>query len=63
MNSGNRKTFDSHRLLLNHSDKINSKIRDKYVALWNLYIYYTLKYIKKVTKKTPINLKYHVNVK
>ena len=33
MNSGNSKTFDSHRLLLNLSDKINLKRSDKYVAL------------------------------
>ena len=32
MNSGNRKTSDSHRLLLNLSDKINLKRSDKYVA-------------------------------
>ena len=33
MNSKNRKTSDSHRLLLNLSDKINLKSSDKYVAL------------------------------
>ena len=41
MNSENSKTFDSHRLLLNVSDRINVKRRDKYVALSNLSIYYT----------------------
>ena len=40
-NSGNSKIFDPHRLLLNPSDKINLKRRDKYVALSNLIIYYT----------------------
>ena len=40
MNSGNSKTSDSHRLLLNVSDKINLKRRDKYVPLSNLSIYY-----------------------
>ena len=41
MNSENSKTFDPHRLLLNVSDRINVKRRDKYVALSNLSIYYT----------------------
>ena len=36
MNSGNSKTSDPHRLLLNLSDEINLKRRDKYVALSNL---------------------------
>ena len=39
MNSENSKTSDPHRLLLNLSDKINLKRRDKYVALSNLSIY------------------------
>ena len=30
--SENSKTFDPHRLLLNLTDKINSKRKDKYVA-------------------------------
>ena len=41
MNSKNSKTFDSHRLLLNLSDKINLKRSDKYVALSNISICYT----------------------
>ena len=36
MNSGNSKTSDPHRLLLNLSDKINLKRKDKCVALSNL---------------------------
>ena len=43
MNSGNSKTSDPHRLLLNLSDKINLKTSDKYVALSNLSIYYVWK--------------------
>ena len=46
MNSKNSKTSDPHRLLLNLSDKIDLKKSDKYVALSNLSIYYTLKNIK-----------------
>ena len=38
MNSKNNKTSDPQRLLLNLTDKINSKRSDKYVALSNLSI-------------------------
>ena len=38
MNSKNSKTSNPHRLLLNHTDKINLKKSDKYVALTNLSI-------------------------
>ena len=38
MNSGNSKTSDSHRLLLNISNKINLKRDNKYVVLLNLSI-------------------------
>ena len=41
MNSGNSKIPDPHRLLFSLSDKINLKISNKYVSLWNLSIYYT----------------------
>ena len=40
MNSGNSKTSNPHRLLLNLSDKINLKRSDKYVALSNFSIHY-----------------------
>ena len=46
MNSKNSKTSDPKRLFLNLTDKINLKRSDKYVALSNLSIYYTLKNIK-----------------
>ena len=36
MNSKTSKTSDSHKLLLNLTDKINLKRSDKYVALSNL---------------------------
>ena len=39
MNSENSKTSDSDRLILNVTDKINSKRSDKYIALSNLNIY------------------------
>ena len=50
MNSGNSKTSDPHRQLLNLADKINLKRSDKYVTLSNLSIYYTWKNIKKAYK-------------
>ena len=46
MNPRNSKTSDSHRLLLNLSDKTNLKRCD--VALSNLSICYTWKNIKKL---------------
>ena len=47
INSGKSKTPDPQRLLLNLSDKVNSKRSDKYVALSNLSIYYTWRNVKK----------------
>ena len=46
MNSENSKTSESHRLLLNLTDKIDLRRKDKYIALSNLSIYYTWKNIK-----------------
>ena len=40
MNSKISKTSDSHKLLLNLTDKINLKRSDKYVALSNLNLLY-----------------------
>ena len=50
MNSENSKPSDPHRLLINLSDKMNLKTKDKYVALSNLSIYYTWKNIKVIQK-------------
>ena len=47
MNSGNSKTFEPYRLLLNLADKIELKRRDKYVGLSNLSMNCTWKNIKK----------------
>ena len=41
----NTKTSDTHRLLLNLSDKINLKRKEKYVTLSNLSMYYAWKNI------------------
>ena len=43
MNSANIKTQNPHRLILNLSDKIHLKRKEKYVSLSNLSIYYTWK--------------------
>ena len=58
MSSEISKTSDSHRLLLNLSDKIDLKRSNKYVALSNLSIC-TWKNIKQSYYKT-INLKYQL---
>ena len=50
MNSENSKTSDPHRLLLNLTDKIYLRRKDKYIAFSNLGIYYTSKNIKKAYK-------------
>ena len=47
MNSENSKTSDPHRLLLNLTDKIDLRRKDKYIALSNLSINYTWKNIEK----------------
>ena len=56
INSENSKTFDSHRLLLNLSDKIDLKRSHKYVALVNLSIYYTRKNITKSNKSNKFKI-------
>ena len=55
MNSENSKAPDPDRLFLNITEKINSKRSDKYVALSNLSIYYTLKNRKKSVNKMYAN--------
>ena len=50
MNSKNSKTSDSHRLLLNLTDKTDLRRKDKYIVLSNLSNYYTWKNIKKSYK-------------
>ena len=56
MNSENSKTSDLHRLYL--TDKIDLRRKDKYIALLNLSIHYTWKYIKKPYKSN--NIKYQL---
>ena len=56
MNSENTTTSDYLRLLLNLSDKINLKWIDKYVALLNITIRYTLENIKKSCRKNQFKI-------
>ena len=58
MNSENSKTSDSHRIILNLTnkiDKIDLRRKDKYVALSNLSIYYIWKNVKESYKKKNIS--------
>ena len=55
-NSKNSKTSDPHRLLLNLTDKIDLRRKDKYIALSNLSIYYTWKNMKKSYKSNKFNI-------
>ena len=48
LNSKSSKTSDPHRLLLNLTDKIDLRRKDKYIALSNLSNYYAWKNIKNV---------------
>ena len=56
MNSGNSKTSNPYKLLLNLLDKINLKRSDKYVALRNFSICYTWKDIKKSYKNNKFKI-------
>ena len=56
MNSENSKTSDSHRLLLNLSDKINLKRSVTYLALSNHRNYFTWKNIKKTYKNNEFKI-------
>ena len=57
MNSKNSKTSDPHRLLLNLTDKIDLRRKDKYIALWNLSIDYTWRNIKKSYKNNKFKFR------
>ena len=48
MNFENSKTSDPRRLLLNLTEKMDLRRKDKYIALPNLSLYYTWKNIKKL---------------
>ena len=56
MDSKNSKTSDPHRLLLNLTDKINLKIKYKYVALSYLCIYYARNILKMSYKNNKFKI-------
>ena len=56
MSSENSKTSDPHRLLLNLTDKIDLRRKDKYIALSNLSIYYTWRNMKKSYKSNKFKI-------
>ena len=56
MNSENNKTSDPYRQLLNLTDNIDLRKKDKYVALSNLSIYYTWKNMKKLYKNNKFKI-------
>ena len=56
MNSKNSEISDSHRLLVNLTDKINLRRKYEYIALSNLSIYYTWKNIKKSYKNNKFKI-------
>ena len=56
MNFKNSKTSDPHRLLLNLTDKIDLRRKDKYIALSNFSFYYIWKNIKKTWKSNKFKI-------
>ena len=56
MNSGNSRTSNLHRRLLNLSDKLNLKRKDKRVALSNLSIYHIRENMKKSYKNNKFKI-------
>ena len=56
MNSENNKTSDPYRQLLNLTDNIDLRKKDKYVALSNLSIYCTWKNMKKLYKNNKFKI-------
>ena len=56
MNSKNSKTSDPHRLLLNLTDKIDIRRKNKCIGLSNLSIYYIWKNIKQSYKNNKFKI-------
>ena len=56
INSEISKTFDPHGLVLNLTDKVDLRRKDKYIAISTLSIYYTWKNIKKVFKNNKFKI-------
>ena len=56
MISENSKTSNPHRPLLNLTDKLDLRRKDKYIALSKLSIYYTWKNIEKSYKNNKFKI-------
>ena len=56
MNSKKSKTSDPHRLLLNLTDKVNLRRKDKYIPLSSLSIYYIWGNIEKSYKNNKFKI-------
>ena len=57
MNTGNSKTYESHKFVLNFSKRLDLRSSGNHVALQNLSIYYMWKIIrKKQTKNDSSNM-------
>ena len=56
MNSEKSKTPDPHRLLLNLTDKIGLRTKNKQIPLSNLSSYYTWKNIKKLCQNNKFRI-------
>ena len=54
MNTGNSKTSEPHKFVLNMLQRIDLKSSNKRVALQNLSIYYPCKNIRKVYKNNKL---------
>ena len=56
MNTENNKTNESHKFVLNLSQRLDLRISGKLVALQNLPIYYTWKNIRKQYKNNKLKI-------
>ena len=56
MNTKNSKTNESHKFVLNLSQRLDLRSSNKHVALQNLSIYYTWKIIRKQYKNNKLKI-------
>ena len=56
MNTENSKTNESHKFVLNLSQRLDLRSSDELVALQNLSIYYTWKNMRKQCKKNKLKI-------
>ena len=54
MNTGNRKTSEPHKFVLNLSQRLDLRSSNKHVALQNFSIYYTWKNIREQYKNNRL---------